>query len=110
MVKVLTLIKKKYGLPREDFFRYWEYEHGPFVAGMLPGLSRYIQNHAIKIGEGEPQYDGIVEMWFDNLTTWRKARDFYAGEEGKPIRDDEERFVDRSKMVFIISEEKIIST
>ena len=110
MVKVFTLIKKKDGLTREEFSKYWEYEHGPLVAKMLPGVSRYIQNHAIQIGGGEPQYDGVVEMWFDDIDTWKTARDFYTGEAGKSIREDEERFLDRSKMVFIIAEGIVIKS
>jgi len=108
MVKLITLIKRKSGLSQEEFSRYWEEKHGPLVVKHLPGMKRYVQNHAVRLSSGEPQVDGVVEIWYDDLESYRAASDFYLGDEGKVIRDDEEKFIDRGKMVFFVAEEKVI--
>jgi uncharacterized protein (TIGR02118 family) len=109
MVKVITLMKRKQGLSAEEFSRYWEQEHGPLVVRMLPAVKKYIQNHAVRLSEGgEPQVDGVAEMWFENLQSWRVAAKFYQSEEGKVIRDDEDKFIERNHMVFLIAQEQEI--
>ena len=109
MVKVIVMLKKKDGLTQEEFLRYWEQEHGPLVMKLLPGVKRYVQNHAVRPALGrELQIDGIVELWFEDTESSRAAADFIKSDEGKAIRDDEDKFLDRSKMVFFTAEEKVI--
>ena len=109
MIKVITLLKRKKGMSQEEFSRYWEEQHGPLTARVSPGMRRYVQNHAARLpGGGEPPIDGVVEVWFDDLESWRAAADFYQGNAGKVIRDDEEKFIDRSETVFFIAEEKVL--
>lgn len=109
MVKVITTIKRKEGISKEEFYRYWEEVHGPLIKRTLPGVKRYIQNHAAKLpGSGQPQYDGVVEIWFEDMDAWRKAGEFFRSEGGKVITDDEAKFIDRSRMVSFIAEEKVI--
>lgn len=109
MVKLIGLVKRKSGITQEEFSRYWEERHGPLVEKVFPGVKRYVQNHAVRLGRGgEPKIDGVVELWFDDLESLQAVADFYEGEEGKVIRDDEENFIDRSKMAFFIAEEKVI--
>ncbi len=109
MVKLIGLVKRKPGMTQAEFSRYWEEQHGPLVARVFPGAKRYVQNHPVKLsGGGEPQVDGVVEIWFDDLEALQAASAFYLGDQGKVIRDDEEKFIDRSNMVFIIAEEKVV--
>jgi uncharacterized protein (TIGR02118 family) len=109
MVKIITLIKKKEGLSDQEFYSYWEKDHGPLIARIFPGVERYIQNHAVKLpGGGRAKYDGVVEIWYKDMESWRRASDFYQGDEGKVIIDDEAKFIDRDAMVFVVVEEKVI--
>ena len=110
MVKVIAMLKRKDGLTLEEFLRYWKGKHGPLILKLFPELKRYVQNTPVRLPRGgELQFDGIAELWFDDLESWRRAADFYLGDEGKPIRDDEERFLDRSKLVFFVAEEKLVT-
>ena len=60
------------------------------MAQVMPGVIRYVQNHPVRLGtSGEPQVDGIVEVWFENRETWRAAAAFYDSDRGKVIREDE---------------------
>ena len=110
MIKVITMLKRKDGLTLEEFSRHWQEKHGPLLLKLVPGLKRYVLNTPVRLPRsGELQFDGIGESWFDDLESWRRAADFYSGDEGKPIWDDEEKFLDRSKLVFFVAEEKLIT-
>ena len=69
MTKVIVLLKKKNGMPSDDFRRHWREVHGP-IALRMPGLKHYIQNHA---AGDDPPYDGIAELWFDTPADMQSA-------------------------------------
>ena len=107
MVKVIALLKRKDNLTQEEFSRYWRQKHGVLVAKTVPGLKRYVQNHVMKLpGEREPFFDGVAELWYDDMESWQKSAEWYLGDKGKIIRDDEEKFLDKSKMAFVVAEEQ----
>lgn len=108
MVKVMALLKRKEGITFEEFSRYWRERHAPLVLKTLPGLRRYVQNHALRLSKGEPPFDGVAEIWLDDLQSWRDMVGFMSTEEGKAIREDEEQFLDRGKFVLLLVEEKVI--
>ena len=56
----------------------------------------------------EPKIDGVAEIWYNDLDSWRVAADFYLSNEGKVIRNDEKKFIDTSKMITFVAEEKVI--
>lgn len=107
MVKYIVMVKRKAGLTVEGFSKYWEEIHGPLAVKHNRLMRRYVQNHPVKL-RGEPPVDGVVEIWFDDMEAVRAWADFYFSDEGKVIRDDEERFIDRSTMVTFVAEEKVI--
>jgi len=49
MVKVITFLKRKAGMPVEEFQSYWRTRH-PEVVTRLPGVRRYVQSHALLSG------------------------------------------------------------
>ena len=109
MIKVMTVVKRKQGLTYEEFSDYWEKKHGPLVVKVLPGLERYVQSHAIRLpGGGEPKIDGVAEIWYNDVASWRAGAAFYLSDGGKVIRNDEEKFMDRSKTILLVAEEKVI--
>jgi uncharacterized protein (TIGR02118 family) len=76
MVKGVFLATKMPGLTLLEFFDRWEHHHGPLGA-RVPGLRRYVQNHAIPraYAGGMHTHDGWAEMWFDDLGALRAALD-----------------------------------
>ena len=93
----------------EEFSRYWTEKHAALALQLVPEIRRYVQNHAIKLDVGEePRFDGMAELWFDDLRDWQKFADFYRSNAGKVIRDDNEKFIDRSKMVLLVTEERVM--
>jgi len=111
-VKVMALLKRKKGTTHEQFSRHWEEIHGPLCVRMLPWFTGYIQDHAVTLpGAEEPPIDGLDEMWAADLESWQKLSAFHASEEGKPMQDDEEQFLDTSSIsVFLVDQKFIIGS
>jgi uncharacterized protein (TIGR02118 family) len=53
MLKVTFVLYEKGGLDRAEALRYWRDIHGPIDA-KIPGLQRYVQQHAVGAPEGDP--------------------------------------------------------
>lgn len=106
MVKAVSFFKRKPGMSVEAFQVYWRTAH-PEVVVKLPGVRRYVQSHTLPSGYGkrEPVYDGIAELWFDDTRAMRALAETpqYAA-----VQADEARFIDRSTMGLLITEEHVI--
>jgi uncharacterized protein (TIGR02118 family) len=106
MIKLVYCITKKPGLTHDEFFYYWEKVHGP-IGARIPNLRRLVQSHRIVIpGDGRrPDYDGVAELWFDDVDALLAAR---KSREWKASSEDEVNFIDSSKVAYFASEEHFI--
>ena len=106
MVKLIAFFKRKAGMSVEDFQAYWRTSHAAIVV-KLPGIRRYVQSHTRLAGyrKGEPVYDGIAEVWFDDVDAIR-ALD--GTEVLRAVQEDEARFIDRSTMKTLVTDEHLI--
>lgn len=106
MVKAVSFFKRRSGMSVEAFQAYWLTRH-PDVVVRLPGIRRYVQSHTLPGGyrKGEPAYDGIAEIWFDDTGAMRAlaGTPAYAA-----VEADEARFIERASMGLIITEEHVI--
>jgi uncharacterized protein (TIGR02118 family) len=75
MVKAIFIASKMPGLTLDEFFDHWQNVHGP-LGSKIPGLRRYVQNHALPEAYGNrgQTHDGWAEMWFDDLASLQAAR------------------------------------
>ncbi len=102
MVKAIYLIRRKPGMSREDFHRYWREVHGT-IAARIPGMRRYVQCHAIANPSAtDDDYDGAAEAWFDDMEAVARA---VASPEYAAAREDEGRFIDLERTTLIFTEE-----
>jgi len=106
MVKVITFIKRKPGMPVEEFQGYWRARH-PEVVTRLPGVRRYVQSHTLlsTYERGEPTYDGIAEVWADDTDALRAMT---RSPGNADVQADEARFIDRPTMGVIITEDHVL--
>ena len=106
MIKLVYCITKKAGLTDEEFFRYWENVHGP-IGARIPRLRKLIQSHRLTVpgDKHRHDYDGMAELWFDDLGTLLAARQ---SPEWKASTEDEKNFVDHRKVAYFVSDEHII--
>jgi uncharacterized protein (TIGR02118 family) len=118
MIKVVFMIRRREGMTREEFQRYWREEHAELVKrhAALLRVRRYVQTHARDTGlddalagsrGSEPrQYDGVAELWWDSIDDLVQAA---TSEEGRTAQqallEDERRFIDLANSPIWLGEE-----
>ncbi len=109
-IKLIAGVKRKNGLTLEEFREYWRDKHAPLALTVLPkapNVQRYVHNYALTMeGLGEPAFDGIGEICFDDLDAFVKSTEWFLGDGGQVLRDDEENFVDHATRVAVIVKER----
>ena len=106
VVKAVSFFKRKAGMAVDDFQTYWRRRH-PDAVLRLPGIRRYVQSHTrpAAYARGEPIYDGIAELWFEDTRAMHALR-------GTPamaaVEADEAAFIDRATMRLLLTEEHVI--
>ncbi len=100
-LKQFTWIKRRPDLSLADFQAYWRGTHGP-IAGKIPGVVRYVQNHASvrHYGERTPPWDGLPIV---HLAGMEAARAAARSPELAATRADEPNFIDTSNMPFVVA-------
>lgn len=103
MVKIMAVLVKLDYLSQEEFNAYWLKSHGPLVRDTLPGLRKYIINTRVKTNKKDWPYNGIAELYFDDVAGVKKA---FASEAADKIREDEKKFL--KDINWILTEENLI--
>jgi uncharacterized protein (TIGR02118 family) len=103
MIKVVLLVRRKPGITREEFRRYYESRHAPLAASQLRSCLRYVRNFVIEDVAGEPDFDCVTEFWYELDGPWREARDYIASEASRQVlAEDEAKFMDRGSMRVVV--------
>ena len=103
MLKQLSIFRRREDLSQEAFQSYWRDRH-PEVVTRLPGIRRYVQNHVTGVLRGASAWDGIAEVWFDDIESMRAN----AGSQVlADIRADEANFIAAGSMVSIVTHEHV---
>ncbi len=63
MFTVTFVLYEKDGIDRAEALRYWRHDHGPIVA-KVPGVIRYLQQHAVSAPDGQPPFLGVASLSF----------------------------------------------
>jgi len=106
---MISLVKRNRGLSLEQFLQYWAEEHAQLVL-RSPHIIRYVQCHAISLPSGEQPYDGAAEMWWHDLDSYNAWINSFQSQNAQVLKarqEEMEKFLDTSKTVSIITEEKI---
>lgn len=94
MFKAMILLKRKDSMSFEEFQGWWLESHRP-MATELPGLLKGVFNLA---QDGDGEYDGVSELWFDNQTDFENA---YSSETGKAVAADSMGNVSQRVRLFV---------
>lgn len=113
MIKFTIFLKRNSGMSHEEFVWYHENVHRPLFSS-LPEVKTYVryylqchpsQETLTKMALSE--YDGITEIWFDDLESLSKF--FIADAYQQVIRSDQEKFMDLHQCIINISHEMLLS-
>src|SRR5688500_17698598 len=89
MQRVVIYLKRRPDLLQPLFFTWWLGQHRA-LAEQLPGLHRYVISLTADAPEGP--FDGIAELWFDDLAAADAA---FASPEGQAAGADADTHVAR---------------
>jgi uncharacterized protein (TIGR02118 family) len=106
MIKLVYCITRRADLTFEEFSSYWHDVHGP-MGRRIPGLQRLVQSHRVAhpAGMRPPDFDGMAELWFDDLSALQAAM---ASAEWQASTADEANFVDPAHTALFLTEEREI--
>jgi len=108
MIKTIALIHRKAGISREEFAQHYEEVHAPLALKHLPMIKRYIRNHVIDVpGMEGPDFDCVSEFWFDSIEDAMEVAEWAQSDDGQVIRDDEAMFMDSSKTISFMVDERV---
>ena len=121
MIKLVFTLRRREGMSREEFQRYWREEHAALVKQYADVLHirRYVQTHArgtdldeaLSGARGsEPRfYDGVAELWWDSLEDLVAANTSDEGQAaGIALLEDEQRFIDLARSPIWLGEENVV--
>jgi uncharacterized protein (TIGR02118 family) len=101
MLKFIVVIYKRPDLTQEQFRRHLKQIHGP-LARNLPGLRKYIQNFVHEDPKRKPEWDAVVELYFDNWETMEAA---WASPQGAASDADLPAFADLTRTTWAAVDE-----
>ncbi len=117
MVKLVYCLRKRTEISSEELVRYWLNDHAPLVQKFAEAIraKKYVQSHTVapdinqmfREGRGlaEP-YDGITEVWWEDLESLKAGMESEAGREAhQALMEDEAKFVDFSRTRVFMTEE-----
>lgn len=121
MIKLVFTLRRRDGMTREEFQRYWHEQHAPLVKRHAETLRirRYVQVHARETdldgalaasrGSEPGVYDGVAELWWDSLDDLVAAYSSAAGQAaGAELLEDEARFIDLPRSPLWLGEERAV--
>ena len=116
MIKLVSLIAKKPGITREQFIEHYEKNHSPMSVRLMPQIAKYVRNYPTAKDNlhyagmqhvRTVPYDCITEHWFKDRADYDDMMHQFTTnpEKYKAFAEDEERFLDKTKMVMFLVEE-----
>ena len=105
MFKTMFFLHRRSDMSVEEFQRYSKDVHVPMVA-RVPGLERYVINHALANPSGNAAAcDAVAELWFGSAEVFQAA---LVSEEGTAVLADQANFLDLERTHPLILDEAVI--
>jgi hypothetical protein len=109
MFKIIFFLWRKDGLSSEQFAEYYENRHAPLGASLSPPMTDYRRNypkwrHDVEATLGG--FDVMTEIWHDARATFEKQlKTMQVSPAKEIISEDEARFIDRGRQLFVTVDE-----
>ena len=120
MIKIVYCVRKRDDISLKAFYKYWFEQHGTLVRRFAKTLraKKYIQSHTIEPEINKflmtsrgfaPPYDGIAEIWWDDVESFNVASTSLAAQEAySALIEDEAKFIDIAQSRVFLTEEHVI--
>jgi hypothetical protein len=116
MFKIMMLASRREDLSMQQFIDHYEHIHAPAAKRDIPYLRHYVRNYvqvmpsqfmngASETSAWVPDFDVIVEFYFDSRQEFERAIGYVTSPEGAFFAEDEARFFDRASMRYVVVEE-----
>ncbi|MCC5644493.1 EthD domain-containing protein [Nostoc sp. CHAB 5824] len=104
MVKLFILVKRKAGMPLDEFRKYSLQTHAPKVLN-LPGIRRYLQCHVRDsfYAIGESVLDCVSMLWFDDIQAIKEMME--SQEYKQQVEPDFTNFVEPKYIHTLVTDE-----
>jgi hypothetical protein len=107
-VKVFVALPRLASVTVQEFHDHWRHPHATLGLGITTA-THYVQSHRVDthlLGAGQARYDGIAEVWFDNLSDATGMREHHVYREF--LSPDEPTFIDMAELGFIVADEEVL--
>jgi uncharacterized protein (TIGR02118 family) len=112
MIKMIFMLKRRAGMSRAEFERYYESNHAKLGEKHVVNAARYVRRYLKGLPEPltgavtEPDFDVITELWFETQSDMDAAmKHLMNAEVVQEIAADEDRLFDRSRnRVYLVEE------
>jgi uncharacterized protein (TIGR02118 family) len=121
VIKLVFTIRRRPGMTRDEFQRYWREEHARLVErhAEVLRIRRYVQTHARATdaddaiagarGSETGQYDVAAELWWDSVEDLLAASSSEQGQiAAAALLEDERRFIDLPNSPIWLGEENVV--
>jgi uncharacterized protein (TIGR02118 family) len=121
LIKLVFTIRRREGMTRDEFQRYWRSKHAQLVErhAEVLRIRRYVQTHARDTdadgalagarGSEPRHYDGVAELWWDSVEDLLEASSSEQGQiAANALLEDERRFIDLPSSPIWIGEENVV--
>jgi uncharacterized protein (TIGR02118 family) len=73
VVKIIMKVYAKEGMSKDEFVNFWLTKHAPWTKQKFGDiLKKYVINIVMSAEGEEPGYQGIAELWFENMKVVQK--------------------------------------
>jgi uncharacterized protein (TIGR02118 family) len=104
MKKMIGLMPRRPDMSPAEFREYWNTTHATITA-KVPGLRSYVQNMCLPDENGDPPYDGVAVLGWDDDESMAQS---LATPEWEAVLDDVPKFVDTTRVVIMIGEDNVV--
>ena len=103
-MKLVFVLFRRAGLTHEHSLAEWNGEQHTSIVKMIPGLKRWVQNHATGV-PNEEAADGIGELWFESKAAMEQAMN---SPQMAQAVEDAKRFLDMERNYALVVDEKTV--
>jgi hypothetical protein len=116
MIKMVTLMRKREGMTREELIDYYENKHVPLSMELFPQIVKMTRNFPVtdnfhyvsSAAMPKVPYDVVTEHWFADQSSYDKMMADFAGDPDKfqRLSDDEGMFCDKDSVLMFMVDER----